>query len=188
MQPTTGAHAHADAGRDGKPAPYFHAGDAFFVLIAILVTLLVVKVGYETLHEGLNTEATKARGEAMVTWFSTHAPAHAGDGEALPGCDGEGTTWAGCRDALVADGGPFPGITNIAKADNKLFSSSCDRTDGSTLGAIMLEKGSPKPPDGASLAYAPLPDDEPFDKGTLDLRISVCGRGFSVIHVGEFKF
>ncbi len=188
MQPPSGASAHSDTGSADGPAPYFSTSDAVFVLLAIIVTIMVVQLGYETLHEGLNTEATKSRGEAMVSWFGSHAPAHAGDGEPLAGCDGENTTWASCRDALVADGGPFAGIRNIATPDGKVFSASCDRTDASTHGSIILEKGSPKPPDGASLIYAPLADDEALDKGPLDLRLSICGRGFSVIHIGEFKF
>jgi hypothetical protein len=190
MQPPSGATAHIHPVDDQTPAPYFGAGDAVFVIIAILVTLLVAKLGYETLHEGLNTEATKSRGEAMVAWFNSHAAVHAGEanGEALPGCDGAGATWASCRDALVANGGPFAGIKNIIKADNKVFAASCDRTDDGTSGAIMLDKGSPKPPDGASLMYAPLTDDEVFDKGPYNLRISICGRGYAVIHIGEFKF
>ena len=188
MQPPSGASAHSDTGSADVPAPYFSAGDAFFVFLAIVITIMVVQLGYETLHEGLNTEATKSRGEAMVSWFNGHAQQHAGGDEPLAGCDGDGSTWASCRDALVADGGPFAGIRNIANPEGKVFSASCDRTDASTHGSIILEKGSPKPPDGASLIYAPLADDEALDKGPLDLRLSICGRGFSVIHIGEFKF
>ncbi len=184
-----GATAHSDAGSTGSPVPYFGAGDAVFVILAVIVTIMVIKLGYDTFHEGQNTEATKARGEAMVAWFSGHAPAHGGaGGELLAGCDGDGATWSGCRSALTADGGPFAGITNIPHAGGQLFSASCDRTDAGTHGAVMLEKGTPKPPDGASLVYAPLDDDEALDKGPLDLRLSICGRGFSVIRIAEFKF
>ncbi len=189
MQPNVGATAHSDSGSASTPAPYFSAGDAVFVILALIVTIMVVELGYETLHEGLNTEATKARGEEMVAWFNGHAQPHtSGEGELLTGCDGDGATWASCREALSADGGPFAGIRNLANADSLLFSATCDRTDANTHGAIILEKGSPKPPDGASLTYAPLADDEALDKGPLDLRISICGRGYSVVHIGEFKF
>lgn len=188
MEPRAGASAQSETAASAAPS-YFGAGDAVFVIIAIIVTAMVARLGYDTLHEGLNTEATKARGEAMVAWFAQHATDHGGEGTSmLPGCDGAGATWRTCREALVADDGPFAGIRNIATPGGQVFSNACDRSDLTLHGAILLEKGTPKPPDGASLAYAPLADDEPLDKGPLDLRLSICGRGFSMIHIGEFKF
>jgi len=78
-------------------------------------------------------------------------------------------------------------MRNQFNASDAVFSTSCDRTRLETQGSLILEKGTPKPPDGSSLTYSPLGDDELLVE-PLSLRLSICGRGFSVIHVAEFRF
>ena len=183
MQADTGQHSN-----DNHPQePYFGFRDLVFVVIAIVVAALVIQLGYRTWADGQNTEATKMQGEELAAWLTEQGnKLAAGEQIELAACGrGEGK-WADCRDALIAPGGPFEKLRNVFKKDNLLFSPACDRTQLNTHGAIMVEKGLPKPPDGASLIYRPLPDDEPLAE-PLSLRISVCGRGFSTIHIAEFK-
>ena len=183
MQANTGAHSHDNPPKE----PYFGFRDLVFVVIAIVVAALVIQLGYHTWSDGQNTEATKAQGEELSAWLTEQGnKLAAGEPVELAACSrGEGK-WSDCRDALVAPGGPFEKLQNVFSKKNLLFSSACDRTQLNTHGAILVEKGLPKPPDGASLIYSPIADDEPLAE-PLSLRISVCGRGFSTIHIAEFK-
>ena len=90
-------------------------------------------------------------------------------------------------DALVAAGAPFASLQNAFGVKNLLFADACDRNRLDTNGSIIIEKGTPKPPDGSSLAYAPIADEEPLAE-PLALRVSICGRAFAVNHIAEFKF
>lgn len=184
----------ADTGANNQPSnqqesePYFGARDMIFVVIALIVAVLVIQLGYHTWSDGSNTEMTKSQGEDIAAWMTEQGAKRAtGESTGLPACDrGEGN-WLACRDAMVAEGGPFAGLGNHFDAKNVVFSPVCDRSQLNTHGAIMMEKGTPKPPDGASLLYSPLADDEPL-ADVLSLRVSICGRGFSTIHIAEFKF
>lgn len=183
MQANTAEHPP-----QGQQQPYFGARDLVFVVIAIVVAALVAQLGYRTWVDGQNTESTKAQGEAFAAWLTEEGNKRAaGEATTLAACArGEGK-WSECRDAMVAPGGPFEKLTNVFSKDNVLFSPVCDRTQLNTHGAIMVEKGLPKPPDGASLIYSAIADDEPLAE-PLSLRISICGRGFSTIHIAELKF
>ena len=168
--------------------PYFSLSDFFFIFIAGVVALTIVKLGYSTLVDGLHTDSAKSTGESIVSWMTDAASKRASSDESLQNeCSGEAKKWLDCREWLVSSSGPLKGMSNHISQGNKLFSPACDRTQLDTLGSIIIEKGTPKPPDGASLMYAPLPDDEPL-KEPLPLRLSICGRGFSVIRVAEFTF
>jgi len=168
--------------------PYFSLSDFFFIFIACVVALTIVKLGYSTWLEGMHTDSTKSNGESIVSWMTDAAPKRAAsDGSFKNECSSGDKKWLDCREWLVSASGPLKGMSNHISQGNKLFSPGCDRTQLNTLGSIIFEKGTPKPPDGASLIYAPLPDDEPL-KEPLSLRLSICGRGFSLIRVAEFTF
>lgn len=181
MQANTGEHAQ-------HQAPYFGFRDLIFVAIAAVVAVLVVQLGYHTWADGNNTEMTKAQGEELAAWLTEQGNKRAeGQDTDVSACNRSDGKWIDCREALIAPGGPFEKLTNVFSKDNVLFSPVCDRTQLNTHGSIMVEKGLPKPPDGASLIYSPIADDEPLSEN-LALRISICGRGFSTIHIAEFKF
>ena len=181
MQANTGENAQSQA-------PYFGFRDLIFVVIAIVVAFFVVQLGYHTWNEGNNTELTKAQGEQLAAWLTEQGvKREEGKESDLPACSRGDSKWIDCREAIVAPGGPLEKITNVFSKDNLLFASVCDRSQLNTNGSIMIEKGLPKPPDGASLIYSPLADDEPMSEN-LSLRVSVCGRAFSTIHIAEFKF
>jgi hypothetical protein len=168
--------------------PYFSLSDLIFVLLAAVVGVAVVQLGYVTWMEGRNTEAAKSSGESMVEWMTAESTKRSSSAPDLASeCSGEDKNWLNCREWMVSSSGPLKGLSNQLRTSNKLFSAGCDRTQLDTLGSIIVEKGTPKPPDGASLVYAPLADDEPLGV-PLSLRLSICGRSFSVIHVAEFTF
>ncbi len=172
---------------DSAKQPYFTLTDFIFVVIAIVVGILVVRLGATTWAEGMRTEASKANGEQLAAWLEeAGAKRAAGEKTGIAACDADGASWSECRDALVADDGPLASLANPAMPDG-VFASACDRNQLDTLGTIIIEKGLPKPPDGASLVYGAMPDDEPT-KDALSLRVAVCGRGYSQINVREVKF
>ena len=87
----------------------------------------------------------------------------------------------------MAEGAPFASLQNAFETKNLVFADACDRTRLDTHGSIIIEKGTPKPPDGSSLAYGPLPDEESLAE-PLAIRVSICGRAFAINHIAEFKF
>lgn len=187
MQIENSEQAPRDEEKNEK-TPYFSLGDLFFAVLAFVIAVVIIDLGYNTWAEGRKTESTKATGEAIAAWMTTEAAKHSsGNPDVATECHGDDKTWAGCREWMASTSGPFKGLTNQQSSTNKLFSESCDRTQLDTLGSIILAKGTPKPPDGASLMYAPLADGEPLG-APLSLRLSICGRGFSLIHVAEFTF
>lgn len=165
------------------PAPYFSSGDLGFVILAVLVAALVIRLGYVTYKEGNATEAVKKNGENFAQWLTEQGELRASEQRFAP-CTGAEATWASCREALLADGGPMHKLKNAANEKNPVFAHDCDRHQANTNGVILLELGTPKPPDGASLQYAPLEDTTSL-ANAAPLRVSICGRGFSVIHIAE---
>jgi hypothetical protein len=178
----------SSARRSETIRPYFSLSDSFFIFITVVVAIAIVKLGYSTWLEGRHTDAAKSTGESIVSWMTDAASKRASYAESSKvACSSDAKKWIECREWLVSSSGPLSGMSNHISQGNKLFSPACDRTQLDTLGSIIIEKGTPKPPDGASLMYAPLSDDEPL-KEPLPLRLSICGRGFSVIRVAEFTF
>ena len=185
MQADIGGAQDAD---DNHPKPYFGFTDLIFVVVAIIVAVLVLRLGYMTWSAGSKTETTKENGEAVATWMTEKGlKREANEDTGIPACNRGTSTWGQCRDALVAAGAPFASLQNAFGAKNLLFADACDRNRLDTNGSIIIEKGTPKPPDGSSLAYAPIADEEPLAE-PLALRVSICGRAFAVNHIAEFKF
>ena len=186
MQADTGGAR--DAGGDHHSAPYFGLTDLIFVVIAIVVAVLVVRLGYMTWLDGSRTEDTKANGEAVAAWMTEQGlKREKGEDTGIAACNRGDSTWAQCRAALIADGAPLASLKNAFEEKNLVFADACDRTRLNTHGSIIIEKGTPKPPDGSSLAYGPLVDEEPLAE-PLAIRVSICGRAFAINHIAEFKF
>ena len=188
MQLNNDSAAGSEAAESAVAGKYFGASDAVFVIIAIVVSLTVVRLGVHTFQEGMHTEQTKDNGERLATWIEEAGKKReAGEPTGVAGCDADDATWAGCRDVLAAKDGPLAGMTNVAHPGGQLFATACDRTQFDTLGAIIVEKGLPKPPDGASLMYSPIADSEPV-KEPVPLRVAICGRGYAQINIREVRF
>jgi hypothetical protein len=154
----------------------------------LLVLVAVSYLGFTTYLEGSETEHTKRNAEQIVKWLEESGKARA-EGKAFnpEACAKDGQPWSGCLDALVAESGPFPKLQNVAEADGLTFSKKCDREQLNTHGAIILEKGTPKPVDPSSFTFGPMDDAEVIAKDG-QLRVLVCGRGYSVIKIGELKY
>ncbi len=188
MQFNNGSAAGSEAAENAVAEKYFGATDAVFVIIAITVSLMVLRLGADTFTEGMHTEHTKTQGERVAAWIEQAGKKReAGEPTGVAGCDADGAPWADCRDALVARDAPLSDLKNISHPGGLLFASACDRAQLDTLGALIIEKGLPKPPDGASLMYSAIADDETV-KEPVPLRVAICGRGYSQINIREVRF
>jgi hypothetical protein len=167
---------------------YFSFSDGLFSLFMLSVLVAVSYLGFTTYLEGSETEHTKRNAEQIVKWLEESGKARAeGKSFSPEACAKDGQPWSDCLDALVAESGPFPKLHNVAEADGLTFSKKCDREQLNTHGAIILEKGTPKPVDPSSFTFGPMDDAEVIAKDG-QLRVLVCGRGYSVIKIGELKY
>jgi hypothetical protein len=168
--------------------PYFSMADGLFSAFMVVVLVAVSYLGFVTYIEGSETEHTKRNAEQIVKWLEEAAKARAeGQAVSVEACAKDGQAWSDCLNALVAESGPFPKLRNVAEVDGVTFSKKCDREQLNTHGAIILEKGTPKPVDPSSFTFGPMDDAEVIAKDS-QLRVLVCGRGFSVIKIGEVKY
>ena len=179
----------SDALQGGAAArPYFSLADGLFSAFMLMVLVAVSYLGFSTYIEGSETEHTKRNAEQIVKWLEEAGKARAeGKTVSLEACAKDGQPWNDCLNALVAESGPFPKLQNVAEADGLTFSKKCDREQLNTHGAIILEKGTPKPVDPSSFTFGPMDDAEVIAKDG-QLRVLVCGRGYSVIKIGELKY
>lgn len=170
------------------PAKFLCVTDVAFVIVAIIIGIMVVHLGYTTYKEGANTEETKLHGENLSAWLEQHGAARAEGkvGDVLA-CDAPGAAWKDCIDALQAEGGPFADMSNVDDKNGKLFAPACDHDDPHSHGAIILEKGTARVLPNSGFDYAPIPDNEPL-KDMLPIRVSICGRAFSLIRIKEVLF
>lgn len=171
-----------------SPTKFFGVTDAIFVVLAIFIGIMVAYLGYVTFREGANTEITKLHGEKLSAWLEQHGAERAeGKAGEVHACDAKDAVWKDCIDALHAVGGPFADITNVNDKNGKLFAAACDHNDPDSHGAIILEKGVAKAAPNSGFDYAPIADNEPL-KDLLPIRVSICGRAFSVIRIKEVLF
>jgi hypothetical protein len=56
-----------------------------------------------------------------------------------------------------------------------------------THGSILFEKGTPKIMDPSSFTFGGFEDGDGIEKD-VQMKVLVCGRGFSVIKIAELKF
>ncbi len=178
----------APADHEKKSEKYFGATDAFFVCLAVAVAIMVAHLGYATWLEGVSTETTKEHGQQVAEWLSQHGKLRAaGSASGIAACDAETSTWGACRAALTASNGPFAGLINVTQKNGSVFSDTCDREQQNTHGAILIEKGVPKEPAGSGFNYAPMADSELLTH-SMPLKVTICGRGFSLIPIKEVRF
>jgi len=167
---------------------YFSVSDGLFSTFMLGVLVAVTYLGFTTYLEGSETEHTKRNAEQLVKWLEESAKARAEGQPVSPeACGKDGQAWSECLDALIAEAGPFPKLQNVAEVDGLTFAKKCDREQLNTHGAIILEKGTPKPVDPSSFTFGPMEDAEVIAKDS-QMRVLICGRGFSVIKIGELKY
>ncbi len=167
--------------------PYITAGDIGFLIFVLIISTVMTSISYTIWHDEKNSGESKTSGEQVVALL-TEQGLKRDNADASPAatCDVATMTWGACRDALFAASGPLANITNSFSKDNHLYTSACDRNDLLTLGALVFEKGTPKP-DGSGFTYSAIADDEKLDQ-PVPMRLTVCVRGFASEHVSEFSF
>lgn len=169
----------------GQSKAYFTKTDFLFLLFVAFIVACIGWIGYSIWEDEVRSQSTKESGERVAAWM-TEKGAKRGEENAFAPCDPKTMNWLDCRNALVAKDGPFANIHNEFEKTNLLFAAECDRNQPATLGAIVMEKGTAKP-DGSGFSYSPLPDDEKLEE-PVPMRVSVCTRAFSVVHVAELAF
>ena len=167
--------------------PYITGGDIAFFIFVIVVSITMTNISYTIWKDEMSSSETKSEGEQVVA-ILTEQGLKRGNAEANPAavCDFSSMTWAACRDAMFAVGGPLAETKNNFSTNNLVISPACDRNDLHTLGSFIFEKGTPKP-DGSGFAYSPIADDVKLDQA-VPMRLSACDRGFVAEHVSEFTF
>ena len=164
-------------------------GELLFLIFLISAVVFVIFLGSLSYAEAKRTETAKAHAQLVVRVFEALAA-----GESIPtplqqACRLEeprgGSTWSGCRAALIADGGSLSGLRNPFDDRQPLFSRQCDRANPATRGAVVVEKGQ-APITGAPTVYSPIEDSEPLVRGLM-LRIIACDKGSFSTRVKELK-
>jgi uncharacterized protein (UPF0333 family) len=116
------------------------------------------------------------------------APAAAAAAPQAPAPSARGPHWEACVSALQSAGQPFAEFKNPLVADGLVFGNKCDRSELKTMGSIVFEKGTAGINNGQPIiVYTPIEPHESIASEVL-LRVTVCGRGFTVFHVAELKF
>lgn len=174
----------------GKPT----ATDLAFIAFLIAVLAIIVLLGRLTYDEGVKTNATKERAEALVRWMAEQSPRRDADtfeptACALPSqAQAPSRQWANCRDALQQQGGPLAAARNAFTGKPVRFVSRCDPADRNTVGEFVIEKLVPTPPGSAlPVVVSPLADQDGIE-ARQNLRISVCDKGGYTIRVAETEF
>lgn len=167
--------------------PYLTVGDISFLLLVLVISITMTSISYTIWQDEMSSGEAKVSSEQVVALLAEEGQKRGKSDAAPPAtCDVTTMSWATCRDALFAAGGPLANTKNTFSKNNLLVAPACDRTDLHTLGALIFEKGTPKP-DGSGFAYSAIADDEKLDQA-LPMRLTVCVRGFTAEHVSEFTF
>ena len=165
--------------------PYITKSDYLFLLFAALIVACIAWIGYSIWDDEIRSQRTKENGERLSAWLADKGEKRESENAAAP-CDPKIMSWVECRNALLAPGGPFASVKNEFENANLTFAPDCDRSQTITLGAIVMQKGTAKS-DGSGYSYSPLPDDEKLEE-PIPMRLSVCARAYSVVHIAEFVF
>ncbi len=164
--------------------------DLIFLLILVSIGTSVVYLGGHGMHEASRIEEVKREAEALAAWIKEAGDQRATAAFEPEACrkDASGTaTWKDCAAALVGTKGPAAGKLNRFDEAHPLLAAKCDGAEATTIGGIVIEKGS-YPPGTASLAYVSLDGAELMNQ-VFTFRISICGRGYHMIKVaGEVAF
>ncbi len=175
--------------------------EVMFILLLISAMVLVVVVGRLSLDEAQRSEVAKGTAITLLKWFdelgsdASKVPAAlqekcrpaepAEDAAAKTEVKVAARTWAECRDALLAEGGPLHEAKNPFEPDYSVFSEKCDRSNRATRGTVVVEESLKVAP-GQPAAFAPIAHARVLEKD-LGIRIAICDKGSFVIKIGESK-
>ena len=168
---------------------HFTSVDALFLLFLLAVLIGVALIGHLSYGEGLKTEAAKANAAQLKDWFDQlEANSAKGQTNPLEACADDGEkTWEGCQAALLSEKGPLGSAKNPFDAAQPVLGAKCDRSDLSTRGLVVVEKGTPAPPGAPpAISFGPMENGEKLSKD-LPLRILVCDKGAYALKVAEVK-
>lgn len=183
MTKTPETQTIADPARE----PYLNRFDPFWIVLFISVIVINIWFGIHSLTQAQHVALTRKNAEAVLGWLKEKAPLREQQQPILPGCDSPAGRWADCLNSIVAADGPLPNIRNQLQQAGPVFADACDRNESQSLGAIVIEKGSPKPTDPTAVAYSRMPKEQDLSQKLL-LKFAVCGRSFHVMNVGETTF
>ena len=173
--------------------------DGVFVILLISTLAAVGYLGFHGYSEGRLVLETVADATEALTRInnlrqlreagSDDLPAPCTRGETLAAAPGgKALHWSDCLAALRQPGQALAAYQNQLQTNQPAFSAKCDRESLPSMGSIVLENGvATMNGTNKVIAYAPIGDKDPVGNEML-LRLSVCGRGFSSISVGEVKF
>lgn len=180
--------------------PGLVAGDLVFLCLLVLAWAAVGLSGSFAYQQGARLESAKDNGQTFLRWVENlSAQLQKGQTLAPDGCvaasvpasDGSSTDsadrriWAVCRQALLGQGGALSGLVNPFNSQHPVLGAKCERKQPSARGIVVVEKGTPSAPGlPPSTAWAPLPDEEPLQRGLM-LRVQVCDGGGYPIRIAE---
>jgi hypothetical protein len=173
--------------------------DGVFVSLLVSALAAVGYLGFHGYSEGRRVLEVVAHATDALAWIDKARilreagpdglPAACVRGGPAPSAPGVKVLyWSGCLAALRQPGQAFAAYRNRLQSNALVFSAKCDRESLPSMGSIVIENGVVSI-NGTTkvIAYAPIDDKDPVRDEML-LRLSVCGRGFSTISVGEVKF
>lgn len=173
--------------------------DGVFISLLVCTLAAVGYVGFQGYLEGRRVLETVADAAEALTRIdklrylreagSDDLPEACTRGETVLGApDTKALRWSDCLAALRQPGQALAAYRNQLQSKAPAFSAKCDRESIPSMGSIVIERGTVNL-NGASqvMAYAPIGDKD-LVRDEMQLRLSVCGRGYSVIQVGEVKF
>lgn len=163
---------------------YFVGFDAAWMLLLAAVIGLNLYVSWHEVSQALRTEDTRQNASALIDELGKVAKGRQASSAGVGAC-GVQSIWTQCRESLMAARAESSRpIQNLLRPDAAVFASVCDRTVPKSLGAIVVERGSPKAADPTNLIYEAISDAQPLNNAVA-LRISVCGRLFNKMVMGD---
>lgn len=155
--------------------------------VFILVIATNIWLGAHNYLEARTVAETKSTAERLTKWLSEASEARQSGRLALSRCNDPTNAWRDCREELIAKDGPIPNARNLLNPSGDFFADACDRSNLSTLGSVVIEKGTPKPTDATQLIYTKMPSTQTLSE-KLPLKVFVCGRSFHPMIVSEIVF
>ena len=182
-----GSEAQPEPTNQSGPFKFLTSADIFWIVAFASVIVVNIWFGVHNYGEARKVAETKLNAEKLLDWITEKGPIREKGQEVLLGCDDPKGTWHDCLAAASSPGGPFESFRNHLEPSGRVFSDSCDRADLSTLGSVVIERGSPKPMDPSAMTYSKMPPGQDLSV-KLPLRIFICGRSFHPMNVGETIF
>ena len=170
--------------------------DWIFLAFIGVVMASTAMLGRLTYDEGVKTNLAKANAETLLAWL-TAASSQRQDGTFMPTTcrrsgqsvqSGEVGTWRACREALAQAPFVLSTLGNPFSDGAVELRASCEPSDRSARGAIVIQKLVATPP-GSAYPYviSPLADQDSI-AGPLTLRVDICDRNGNAITSGQTDF